>query len=1712
MKNKILSLVLAVLCMVSIMPFTAIVASAADYGLRPIFAENISNFEDPWSQAGNYKVQGVIYGVDEFDGETVKSVKRDPDAEKITAYRAKDDSTTEGYNLNFFSYGKAYDSYGDPIRLYDAQYVSVEYYYDTTDRDASDPNGADHTGKNMRFDVNCFYNNGADTPVGWVSNSADTLVANQWDTIVIDIKSSAGDYQNYFEDPTPNYHFGQWKLYPFGDGTNIQMYKGDVLYIKSITFTSYDPTNPPSEPRTITVYADEDAWLNYDEPIFHEEVQDLYRYTLPEYPAESIPEGAKFINYYMPETDTYYSPGDVIVLDRGFDIELYGICSTGTEVTFRYGENSFTETWFAGETSKMPDIPGDAVIPDGQVFIGWSSGSETYKAGADYAFSGDVIEFTAVFGDPAVVYYSASGTIEGVSETVYTTLTDAVNAITEAGGIGVVMVSGRLEMQSTTISCSDLTIKGYDDTAVIGFGKDGTNTIKGSNTKITISDIEVSRSDSANDENWLALVNVDLTFADSCTYSSGTRTTNSSVIELYVGQEKSTGDGGFSLTVDAPIKTSQFATVGGYTGGGFSYKGEYNIEINNGTHSNVLLGSRNGNAAGAPSTIIGNVTATVNGGKITNFIAGSLKATHIKGNAIAVINGGEITNVKFGDNEQNNNKDVSNITNLALVVNAKEISEGGYAVPFAKEGIKVNTENAVVIYNNTEYLISAPSEISTADYNITAKYGKVMPVFSGNSVSFDITPDNAEMNQVLAGGVIIEPEANGLYTLDPGKTEITFAKADAEAFTVTYKDGDNEISGGSYYEGDEFKIISAFTKAGAILTGYTYNGETYNIGDMFTMPAENVVFEANWYSNEHNAYYVASNGYDSSTGSAGDPFATFEKAFAALDGNDGIIVVKDNVPSWPSFTIPNGQTVTVTGKDPYTGEIFEDATINRKDLRPPVSSGHLILEYIEDHNDNNANNVPFVVKTNLTIGTGYVFSCNGSSGNSYPGTQVETGSATSPTIVTDGAMQFITIADWGDATVSGDLNITVGPNATFSQDQGIALGGDAGSNINVAVAGKTFVTVNKNPTEFNIYRGGFKSTVNTTLNGLQIVLNETNAVVKTHSSGTYTNNGAEYIVRTPILPEGADVQSVEFGKVNVTIPAGYVINVQDSEGTTKYESSGIITLKEGETTIQFNSDSIVTVNYDDAESETYAGGYVFTFPGRDVVEDTVLLYWTVDGSDTKYFPGDKYNLPVEGGEISLTSHRIPVDSVIYYDQANGNDANDGISPETAVKTLDAAGKRLKAFVNGEATLHIVGTIYESSINFPAYDGVLTIEGDGSASSLIKTDNGFYINSDTIFKNISVSILVQYKHIGLNGYDLTFAEDVVKAEGSQKLTLHAGKGNANMTGDQKIVLQSGTLDQIQAGPYYISSGVTTTWDGNLSVVIDGASVSSFKLGDGYAGSDGRFTLNGSVDIQVKSGSLGTVYAVAGYCDSYDALIVHNYTNNAVVLEGYDERDAATYCFNYSGVTPVEFFADGVKVDKEACIDETGASTDADLKITYPEANGVYTIRAGESVASGLTIDGAQIRIATPEKKQGLRFIATLTDELAAQYTGCEYGYVVVPTVALDGALLEAGGSYTYNDKVIESAIVPAVLLYEDGDGYVRYTVCITDIAVENYKSSYSVVTYIKDGDTYIYGQRYAASVYDIAKAAIAAHEDGTIPLEEDVLAKMNEIIVAADAVE
>lgn len=77
--------------------------------------------------------------------------------------------------------------------------------------------------------------------------------------------------------------------------------------------------------------------------------------------------------------------------------------------------------------------------------------------------------------------------------------------------------------------------------------------------------------------------------------------------------------------------------------------------------------------------------------------------------------------------------------------------------------------------------------------------------------------------------------------------------------------------------------------------------------------------------------------------------------------------------------------------------------------------------------------------------------------------------------------------------------------------------------------------------------------------------------------------------------------------------------------------------------------------------------------------------------------------------------------------------------------------------------------------------------------------------------------------------------------------------------------------------------------------------------------------------------------------------------------------------------------------------------------------------------------------------------------------------------------------------------------------IRYTVCVTDIVSENYARRYAVVPYIaytsaNGVECVFYGDRYAASLADIAEAALA---DESAALTEDEKARL-EAFAAAKA--
>ena len=239
----------------------------------------------------------------------------------------------------------------------------------------------------------------------------------------------------------------------------------------------------------------------------------------------------------------------------------------------------------------------------------------------------------------------------------------------------------------------------------------------------------------------------------------------------------------------------------------------------------------------------------------------------------------------------------------------------------------------------------------------------------------------------------------------------------------------------------------------------------------------------------------------------------------------------------------------------------------------------------------------------------------------------------------------------------------------------------------------------------------------------------------------------------------------------------------------------------------------------------------------------------------------------------------------------------------------------------------------------------------------------------------------------------------------------------------------------------------------------------------------------------------------------------------------------------------FTADGkgVYYDEESksvtiAADSTAAFTEESILSRYgeifvgwykdgaPVKNG-DTLRAGDILTARFVatdpavefcVIGAQIRLTG---KEGLRFVNEMslelfdllknTDIVFTQKTesdetnsGC--GFVILPESYLaDGENLTLG---TEN-----ACAVAAKKIFAADEHAFRYTVCVTDIVSENYARRYAVVPYIaytsaNGVECVFYGNRYAASLADIAEAALA---DESAALTEDEKARL-EAFAAAKA--
>ena len=1749
MKNKILSVVLAVLCVLSMIPFSAFADENVTVKYGQFYgSHNFTDFakvEAPYAADGNYTLYGLQFnkGV-EFDGETVTEISRNAEYEDMYAYRDKEPNYKTDYQVNMFSYNQ-FNVAGKPVRLVDSNYVIVEYYYDTSAREEiSDDNYTEITGNKMVFGTNSLYLNGSKNSSYNVSGieSNEAIVANEWATCVIPVGAAftaqKPDVAPYFNDADylDKGQMGQFKLHPFGSAEAINLHLADKFYIKSITFSSYDYTTQNLGEATVSVSLDTEVM----DPLYEDYHAVLESVTLPEFDEDYVPAGAEFLYYVEANTGIKADAGESVVLNWGtsagplLTYEFYPTFSGLEKITFTVdGEENFTEYYAFGTDITLPDA---AEAPEGYVFAGWSDGTNTYKAGGSYLFDNKEVAFTAVFVIPGTYYVSADGAIEGITETVYTSLAEADAAIAANGNIGTVLVEGDLPVQGTiNFASSEITIEGYDNTGKLWINGTTTTTVGGyidwlsaDGTTIVIDDIAVRRADTYTDEAWFRLSGIDLTFGSGITYEAGKRaksntdmTLTSTVLNIYVSQYTATGKG-FSLTNESPIQFAMVTSIGQWdANGGTTFAGDFHHVFKNGYAGSYHVTSRNGNGNGAKYKIDGDVSFEMNGGHIKTVALGNYQ-TDITGDVSVLINGGKIDTLYFGDQNRNSKNETSVISGTyTFVVNAAEMD----AAPAVTRGTPVDAATSILVYNNTELADEAVASNVSADYLVLVNSGVATPV-EGENGKFEIVPDDNSFDQVLANGVVLEADSDGYYTLTEGKTLVSFGKEGFESYDFSYTvDGSEPTLVGSYYNGTEFALPALTPATGFAFDGYVIGGVTYAAGDKFVMPEEDVVAEAVFFENTTNTWYVSNAGKDSNGGhKAGAPVATIAKAFELIAGKDGTIVLMDMVSGFSSAPLADGQTVTITG------EGYEGAGFANGKTRLGISKGHLILEHLIDYNDGgNETNTPFILSGNaqITIGTGYKLATkSGDKMNvTNNGTQIEMPNANNPVVNVDGDVQFINFIDWGNGKITGDVVINVGPNAHFGSTHkssdgglmGISFGGDSGgSGQKATVEGKIYVNVDGTQSTHKIYRNGFKSTTSNELNGFQILLKDTTMTYGGDFSakGEYKNNGAEYIVTANTI-EGADVVTTSFGKVKVTLSADQKAVITDANGTRAITATEEITLAEGETLIECATNAEVSVIVGDADPVVKTAGTLFTLPEGVAPEGELFIGWTVEGEDEVYLANSQYKLPATNGAVvTFVPYTIPADTHVYLDTANGNDANSGFAADKAVQTVAKAQEILAVFPE-TATLHIVGTLAGENIALPLYNGVLTVVGTGT-NGIIQGNTGMVFKSDVVLKDIGLKMLQNWKHIVLDGHDLTVGEGAYKVEGSQPLTIHAGVQNANQTGDQSIKVLGGYIDTLQIGPYYINKDQVKTWTGDMEVTVDNNGyIGGITYGDGYDPQRGTFIHDGSVVINIgETGEVGSINTVGynandteGQLGTTGGYVVYNYSATVPSFNMWatDYADSNSYLFNFTGdVTGT--FADGVlTVNKDAYIVETGSNSVENL-ISDVSA-GYNTIRAGKSLMNeGLDVEGAQIRIATSDVDQGLRFVANFTDELAAQYEGCEYGFVVIPTVVIGNNAVEAEGEYTYNDIPYAPAIVAAEILYADKGDYVQYTACMTGLTADMYKTEYTAVPYILTEDGYIYGEQYSTSVYKIAQAVLA---DESVT-DESVKAAMQELIAAADA--
>ncbi|MBE6623737.1 MAG: hypothetical protein E7621_06110 [Ruminococcaceae bacterium] len=175
-------------------------------------------------------------------------------------------------------------------------------------------------------------------------------------------------------------------------------------------------------------------------------------------------------------------------------------------------------------------------------------------------------------------------------------------------------------------------------------------------------------------------------------------------------------------------------------------------------------------------------------------------------------------------------------------------------------------------------------------------------------------------------------------------------------------------------------------------------------------------------------------------------------------------------------------------------------------------------------------------------------------------------------------------------------------------------------------------------------------------------------------------------------------------------------------------------------------------------------------------------------------------------------------------------------------------------------------------------------------------------------------------------------------------------------------------------------------------------------------------------------------------------------------------------------------------------ENGSSADTQ-KAFYAK----YIPVSFDTAKEEFVVKGAQIRLPSDEKEQGLRYIIALDKDVISKIAAISdknssltqgvnddvsYGACVLPALYLGNSRLENNSEYIYEGNTYYSKGIPAKKLFGTTDDKIYYTVCITGIASERYDNKYMVAPYLtyytRSGNKVtVYGDVYGTAVIPVA---------------------------------